>query len=203
MAYTVHKSVRGGVGPFGQHRCGGILRRDDAPAHLGGASTAHPGAGAPGHPVRQTRRAYDPPHFPVALLAGTLAGSRLPPFALFHLTNLVALRGLGGLLVLGDRLHRIGLAAVGALALLTGSILGYRSGARPSPHGCVHQPGGPADDPRCRLQSRARGGADDGGTPVCEGQSARQATTPGEYVEQAPARGQRPGHHGDRHLAYG
>jgi hypothetical protein len=66
--------------------------------------------------------------FPMALLAGTLAGSRLPPFVFFHVANLVALVGLGGLLALGDRLNRIGPAAVGALALLTGSILGYRSG---------------------------------------------------------------------------
>ncbi|MGH8065531.1 MAG: HupE/UreJ family protein [Candidatus Entotheonellia bacterium] len=66
--------------------------------------------------------------FPVALLAGILAGSRFPPFAFFHLANLVALVGLGGLLALGDRLNRIGPVAVGALALLTGVILGYRSG---------------------------------------------------------------------------
>jgi nickel/cobalt transporter (NicO) family protein len=66
--------------------------------------------------------------FPMALLAGTLAGSRLPAFAFFHLANLVALVGLGGLLAFGDRLHRIGLAVVGVLAVLTGVILGYRSG---------------------------------------------------------------------------
>jgi ABC-type nickel/cobalt efflux system permease component RcnA len=66
--------------------------------------------------------------FPLALLAGTLAGSRLPPFAWFHLANLVALVGLGGLLALGDRLQHLGLAVAGMLALLTGLVLGYRSG---------------------------------------------------------------------------
>jgi nickel/cobalt transporter (NicO) family protein len=66
--------------------------------------------------------------FPVALLAGTLAGSRLPPLALLHLANLLALVGLGGLLAVGDRLKHIGPAVVGMLALLTGVILGYRSG---------------------------------------------------------------------------
>jgi hydrogenase/urease accessory protein HupE len=33
--------------------------------------------------------------FPMALLVGTLAGSRLPPFASFHLAKLVVLVGLG------------------------------------------------------------------------------------------------------------
>jgi nickel/cobalt transporter (NicO) family protein len=66
--------------------------------------------------------------FPMALLVGTLAGSRLPPFAFLHLANLVVLLGLGGLLALGDRLKHIPPAAVGGLALLTGVILGYRSG---------------------------------------------------------------------------
>jgi nickel/cobalt exporter len=66
--------------------------------------------------------------FPLALLAGTLAGSRLPPVTFFHVANLIVLVGLGGLLALGDRLNRISSVAVGALALLTGSILGYRSG---------------------------------------------------------------------------
>jgi nickel/cobalt exporter len=66
--------------------------------------------------------------FPMALLVGTLAGSRLPPFAFLHLANLIVLVGLGGLLALGDRLKHIPSAAVGGLALLTGVILGYRSG---------------------------------------------------------------------------
>jgi nickel/cobalt exporter len=66
--------------------------------------------------------------FPMTLLAGTLAGSRLLPLALFHVANLVVLVWLGGLLALGDRVNCIRPAAVGALALLTGSILGYRSG---------------------------------------------------------------------------
>jgi ABC-type nickel/cobalt efflux system permease component RcnA len=65
---------------------------------------------------------------PLTLLWGTMAGSRLPPFAFFHFANLTVLVGLGGLLALGDRLKRIPPSAVGALALLTGSILGYRSG---------------------------------------------------------------------------
>jgi ABC-type nickel/cobalt efflux system permease component RcnA len=64
----------------------------------------------------------------MALLAGTLAGGRLPACAVFHPANLVVLVVLGGLLALGDRLNHIRPAAVGALALLTGSILGYRSG---------------------------------------------------------------------------
>jgi nickel/cobalt exporter len=66
--------------------------------------------------------------FPMALLVGTLVGSRLPPFAYFQVANLMVLLGLGGLLALGDRITRIGSLAIGALALLTGSILGYRSG---------------------------------------------------------------------------
>jgi hydrogenase/urease accessory protein HupE len=65
---------------------------------------------------------------PMALLGGTLAGSRLPPFAFFHLASFVVLMGLGTLLALGDRLKHIPPAAVGGLALLTGVILGYRSG---------------------------------------------------------------------------
>jgi nickel/cobalt exporter len=66
--------------------------------------------------------------FPISLLVGTLAGSRLPPFAFLHLANLVMLVALGGLLALGDRLKDIPPAAVGGLALLAGVILGYRSG---------------------------------------------------------------------------
>jgi nickel/cobalt transporter (NicO) family protein len=66
--------------------------------------------------------------FPMALLVGTMAGSLLPPFAFWHVANLVALVGLGGLLTLGDRLQRIHPVAMGTLAFLTGLILGYRSG---------------------------------------------------------------------------
>jgi nickel/cobalt exporter len=66
--------------------------------------------------------------FPLALVAGTLAGSRLPPLAFVHVANLVVLAGLGGLLALGDRLDWLGSVAIGALPLLTGVILGYRSG---------------------------------------------------------------------------
>jgi nickel/cobalt exporter len=65
---------------------------------------------------------------PLALLGGAMAGSRLPPFAFFHFANLTVLVGLGGLLALGERLKRIPPSTVGGLALLTGSILGYRSG---------------------------------------------------------------------------
>ena len=66
--------------------------------------------------------------FPMALLVGTLAGSQLPPFAFFHPANLVVLVGLGGLLAMCERLKHIPPAALGGLALLTGVILGYRSG---------------------------------------------------------------------------
>jgi nickel/cobalt exporter len=66
--------------------------------------------------------------FPLALLAGTLAGSQLPPVPCLPVANLMVLVGLGGLLALGDRLTRLGSVAIGALALLTGLILGYRSG---------------------------------------------------------------------------
>jgi hydrogenase/urease accessory protein HupE len=65
--------------------------------------------------------------FPIALLVGTLAGSRLLPCAVFHFASLVVLVGLGGLLVLGDRLKHMR-PAVAVLAVLTGMILGYRSG---------------------------------------------------------------------------
>jgi nickel/cobalt transporter (NicO) family protein len=65
---------------------------------------------------------------PLTLLGGTMAGSRLPPFAFFHFANLTVLVGLGGLLALGDRLKRVPPSAVGGVALLTGSILGCRSG---------------------------------------------------------------------------
>lgn len=66
--------------------------------------------------------------FPLAALAGALAGSNLPPFAFFHFANLATLAGLGGLLVLGDRLRRVDPGAMGAVAVFTGAILGYRSG---------------------------------------------------------------------------
>jgi nickel/cobalt transporter (NicO) family protein len=66
--------------------------------------------------------------FPIALLVGTVAGSRLPPSVVWHVANLVALVGLGGMLALGDRLHHVRPAALGVIALLTGLILGYRSG---------------------------------------------------------------------------
>jgi hydrogenase/urease accessory protein HupE len=64
----------------------------------------------------------------LAFRMALLVGSRLPPFAFLHLANLIVLVGFGGLLALGDRLKHIPSAAVGGLALLTGVILGYRSG---------------------------------------------------------------------------
>ena len=66
--------------------------------------------------------------FPIALLVGTVAGSRLPPAVFWHVANLVALVALGGMLALGEGLHHVRPAALGVIALLTGLILGYRSG---------------------------------------------------------------------------
>jgi nickel/cobalt transporter (NicO) family protein len=66
--------------------------------------------------------------FPAALLAGTLAGSLLPPFGFFEVMNLILLLSLGGLLAFIHRLTRIGSTAMTILAVLTGLILGYRSG---------------------------------------------------------------------------
>jgi ABC-type nickel/cobalt efflux system permease component RcnA/hydrogenase/urease accessory protein HupE len=66
--------------------------------------------------------------FPAALLAGTLSGSLLPPFGFFEVMNLILLLGLGGLLAFVHRLTRIGFTAMTILAVLTGLILGYRSG---------------------------------------------------------------------------
>jgi len=66
--------------------------------------------------------------FPLALLAGTLVGSHLPSRAFVQVANLMVLVGLGGLLVIGDHFTHISPVAVEALALLTGMILGYRSG---------------------------------------------------------------------------
>jgi hypothetical protein len=66
--------------------------------------------------------------FPAALLAGTLAGSLLPPYGFFHVANLIVLVGLGGLLAFKHHLNRISTMSMTVLALLTGLILGYRSG---------------------------------------------------------------------------
>jgi len=63
--------------------------------------------------------------FPLALLAGAAAGSRLPALSFLLPATQVLLVALGGLLSLSDRL---GPMAVGVTALATGSILGYRSG---------------------------------------------------------------------------
>ena len=66
--------------------------------------------------------------FPAALLAGTLAGSLLPPYGFFQIMNLILLLGLGGLLAFRHRLTGMDPAAMVMLAVTTGLILGYRSG---------------------------------------------------------------------------
>ncbi len=66
--------------------------------------------------------------FPLALLGGTWAGSLLPPFGFLQLANLGVIVGLGGLLVLGNRLDRLSPIAAGAMAFVAGSILGYLCG---------------------------------------------------------------------------
>jgi ABC-type nickel/cobalt efflux system permease component RcnA/hydrogenase/urease accessory protein HupE len=66
--------------------------------------------------------------FPAALLAGTWAGSLLPPYGFFQVMNLILLLGLGGLLAFKHRLSGVGPTAMAALAVVTGLILGYRSG---------------------------------------------------------------------------
>ena len=63
--------------------------------------------------------------FPLALLAGAAAGSRLPAASFLLPATMVLIAVLGGMLALSDRL---GPTAVGVMALATGSILGYRSG---------------------------------------------------------------------------
>ena len=66
--------------------------------------------------------------FPAALLAGTFAGSLLPPYGFFQVMNLILLLGLGGLLAFRQRMTGMGPAAMAVLAVTTGLILGYRSG---------------------------------------------------------------------------
>lgn len=66
--------------------------------------------------------------FPAGLLAGTLAGSLLPPYGFLEVMNLMLLLGLGGLLAFQHRLTSIGPKAIVMLAVVTGLILGYRSG---------------------------------------------------------------------------
>jgi ABC-type nickel/cobalt efflux system permease component RcnA len=66
--------------------------------------------------------------FPAALLAGTISGSLLPPYDFFQVINLILLVVLGGLLAFTHRLSRITTMPMTMLALLTGLILGYRSG---------------------------------------------------------------------------
>jgi nickel/cobalt exporter len=63
--------------------------------------------------------------FPIALLAGMLAGGRLPGVAELQAMTLILLVAMGALLAFGQRL---GAAAVGALTVIAGLLLGYRSG---------------------------------------------------------------------------
>jgi len=63
--------------------------------------------------------------FPLALLAGAAAGSRLPALGILLPGTMMLIVVLGGMLALADRLEP---TAVGVTALATGSILGYRSG---------------------------------------------------------------------------
>ena len=66
--------------------------------------------------------------FPAALLLGTWAGSLLPPYDIFQVVNLVILLVLGVLLTLTNRIKHAGTLAIAMLAILTGLVLGYRSG---------------------------------------------------------------------------
>ena len=66
--------------------------------------------------------------FPAALLVGTWAGSLLPSYGFFQVVNLIALVGLGAMLSVKYHLNRISTMLITMLALLTGLILGYRSG---------------------------------------------------------------------------
>ena len=66
--------------------------------------------------------------FPAALLAGTVIGSVLPGYGFFEPLNLILLLGLGVLLALKDRLRAVRPISMAMLAVLTGLILGYRSG---------------------------------------------------------------------------
>lgn len=63
--------------------------------------------------------------FPLALMSGILAGSYFTPLGFVHPANLAAIVLLGSLLVIA---HRVSAAMVTMVALLTGLILGYRSG---------------------------------------------------------------------------
>jgi len=63
--------------------------------------------------------------FPIALVAGLCIGSRIPGFYMAHHINLITLMVLGGLLI---AYQRINAATVISAALITGLILGYRSG---------------------------------------------------------------------------
>jgi len=66
--------------------------------------------------------------FPMALLAGLLAGNLLPAYSVVHLANLMTLVGLGALLTLGNRTARLKPSVIGVIVGVVGLILGYRSG---------------------------------------------------------------------------
>jgi ABC-type nickel/cobalt efflux system permease component RcnA/hydrogenase/urease accessory protein HupE len=66
--------------------------------------------------------------FPMALLAGLLAGNLLPAYSVVHLANLMILVGLGTLLMLGNRTARLNPSVIGVIVSVVGLILGYRSG---------------------------------------------------------------------------
>ncbi len=64
--------------------------------------------------------------FPLAMLAGAIAGGRLPAFSFVQMTDLLALLGLGVLLAIGPRFTEF--LPVEVIALILGLILGYHSG---------------------------------------------------------------------------
>jgi len=66
--------------------------------------------------------------FPMALLAGLLAGNLLPAYNVVHLANLMALVGLGALLTLGNCTARLKPSVIEVIVSVVGLILGYRSG---------------------------------------------------------------------------
>jgi ABC-type nickel/cobalt efflux system permease component RcnA len=66
--------------------------------------------------------------FPAVLLTGTWAGSLLPPYDFLQVVNLFLLVVLGVLLTMTSRIRFSGTLPITILAILTGLILGYRSG---------------------------------------------------------------------------
>ena len=63
--------------------------------------------------------------FPLSVLAGAIAGSRMPAYGLLQTASLLVLVVVGGMIVLVSRVPRWTVVAVG---VLNGLILGYRSG---------------------------------------------------------------------------